>query len=102
MILLKDIYINNKMEKSQAGGDVYQATNISYEETKDGHIEYIVTINAPGGYIFQFRDRYSNMRAFQKTLKKSFDDAVFNQGPNFPPKKTFGTKKDSFLKTRSS
>lgn len=88
------------MEKSQAGGDVYQATDISYEETKDGHIEYTVKINAPGGYIFHFRDRYSSMRAFKKTL--SFGDAVFNQGPNFPPKKTFGTKKESFLKTRSS
>jgi hypothetical protein len=50
------------MEKSKKSNP-YEVTFINYEE-KDGHIEYLVKINAPGDQIFQFRDRYSNMLAF--------------------------------------
>ena len=50
------------MEKSKKS-NTYQPTFINYKE-KDGHIEYLVKINAPGDQIFQFRDRYSNMLAF--------------------------------------
>ena len=42
------------------------------------------------------------MRAFQSLIKKSFPVNVFNQIPNFPPKKAFGAKADAFLSTRST
>jgi hypothetical protein len=42
------------------------------------------------------------MRAYQSLIKKSFPVAVFNQIPNFPPKKAFGAKADAFLSTRST
>ena len=77
-------------------------TFIKHEETADGHIEYLVKINAPGGHSFHFRDRYSSMRAFQSLIKKNSPVNVFNQIPNFPPKKAFGAKADAFLSTRST
>ncbi len=59
-------------------------------------------INTPGGYSFHFKDRYSSMRAFQSMIKKSFNVSVFNQLPNFPPKKAFGAKAEAFLSGRST
>ena len=72
--------------------DEYKVTFIKHQETNDGHIEYLVRVNAPGGYSFDFRDRYSSMRAFQSMIKKTFSLQVFSQLPQFPPKKAFGAK----------
>jgi len=77
------------MERSS---EDYQVTFIKRQETADGHVEYLVKVNAPGGHSFHFRDRYSSMRAFQSMIKKTFSVNIFNQLPQFPPKKAFGAK----------
>jgi hypothetical protein len=87
------------MERSS---DDYQVTFMKHEESAEGHIEYLVKINAPGNYSFHFRDRYSSMRAFQSMIKKSFPVNVFNQLPQFPPKKAFGAKAEAFISGRSA
>jgi hypothetical protein len=66
------------MERSS---DDYQVTFIKHEETANGHIEYLVKVNMPGGFSLHFKDRYSSMRAFQSLIKKSFTVHVFNQLP---------------------
>lgn len=88
------------MERSTT--DDFQITFVKHEETKDGHIEYLVKVNAPGGHSFHFKDRYSSMRTFQSMIKKNVNVAIFNQLPEFPKKKSFGHKAEAFLSVRST
>jgi hypothetical protein len=76
------------MERSS---DEYQVTFIKHQKVADGHVEYLVKVNAPGGHFFHFRDRYSSMRAFQSIVKRNLAVNIFNQIPQFPKKNLFGS-----------
>ena len=69
-------------------------------ENRGGHVEYLFKVVAPNNISFDLRDRYSNMRRFQRQIVESLNIRSLNGLPNFPPKKAFGNLAEDFLNTR--
>ena len=69
-------------------------------ENRGGHVEYLYRVVAPNNISFDLRDRYSNMRRFQRQIVESLNIRSLNGVPDFPPKKAFGNMAEDFLNTR--
>ena len=72
---------------------------MDFEIVDMGHTKYLFRVKTSNDIVFELRDRFSSIRAFQAAVKKTIP--VKTNIPDFPSKKFFGNMEPRFIKIRA-